>query len=339
MSLSVLAVETPDVCNWNNVSDTCELAPAALGKPYKAPPYELRIAGATRPEEVVFRIPQASSSALLWQSGDNGMSAEVTRNILINTDRVGLRLLGVPTQQGNHQFSVIAESKGAASVAAATMVNTRVFHLKVFDCLDEYDSCGNNGKCKVGDNVNNLDGKVDCDCAAGFLSDDKNNGRCTKPASPLVVTCPCDMQLASVRDEAQVEAPEQFWASIYEANKGSAKLEITRADEKPVVEGAQQPFAVGNLTLITVKVISSDGKQSKECQVVVGVAAIRSEIDGVPLLFMKNQIISDKLPVSVNLDPAGVVPGYDVAFALESASIATSQVRVMYVLKEAWLRG
>jgi len=312
-TLRVLAVDTPIVCN--TADSLCKLKPAALGKPYSTA-YDLVIQGVNAADEVAYR----AGGAIFEQ----GMSTEVTKDILSPNNKVGLRLLGIPTQSGTYRFAV-----NATSGDATTTANGGPFVIEVLDCLDEYESCGNNGTCK--DGVDNSDGHVDCSCMGGFLPGD--DGRCSKPAVPLLVTCPCDLQLAKVGDEDLIDAPPQFWESIYNdavsgGSGGDPNIIIRRSDGQPVADkagGAHKPFTAGDVTVITLEATSGDGQQSKKCQVSVGVVHVNSTIYNDIRRMTRDEIPSDN-PVSLEMDPTGVISGYDVSYTLNSSSLTTSQV-------------
>lgn len=312
-SLGVLRVDTPDVCDRMTPEDTCTLGQAALGRPYNGRPHNLDIQGAALDEDISFAAFQSELPI--------GINAEVTRNILARNSELQLRLLGTPTVSQGSQFRVMA-----ASGSVSTLVNGKQFHIEIVDCLDEYDSCQNGGRCiKASDGVSNTDGKVDCRCTGGFLPD--KDGRCTVPAVPLVVTCPCDLQLAAKSGVQEVAAPEQFWevieSGVSGGSGGSTTVEIHRSDGQITSASTQYPFAVGSVVVVTVRATSGDGQQSSACQVTVGVLGVTSTMGVREEPIMHGDALP---PISITLGPDGVVPGFEVTYTLDSPSVIASQV-------------
>lgn len=319
-ALRVLAVDTPDVCDWSNSSDACELPPAALGRRYDERLIMLRITGVTKDDDVTFRARNKQGMLLVR----NRFDAEVSKNIVDANDQVRLQLSGTPSRSGS--FAVIASSGGTQ-----TMVNGRPLVLNVLDCLDKYDSCLNGGKCKVGSEIDNKDGRVDCDCATNFFPG--SDGRCSETGVPLTVACPCDLQLASERSDGTSAAPKEFWEAIYAdaavgGSGGEPSVEITRSDSKPVAgdaSGDHSKFDAGSVTRMTLTATSADGRSTKSCQVSVGVVHVESAIKN-DLARMKGESIPENNPITVELRPKGVVPGYDVTYHLQSKSVDAQQV-------------
>lgn len=107
-----------------------------------------------------------------------------------------LRLLGAPQAVGRFAFNVTARS---VETDAVSVVNLRAFQLDVRACDDSYATCVN-GRCTESDS-NPFDEDFSCTCTSDFEADSAT-GLCTEPAIPLLLTCPCNLQLAAIRTDA-----------------------------------------------------------------------------------------------------------------------------------------
>eukprot|EP00043_Microstomoeca_roanoka_P002858 m.41007 g.41007 ORF g.41007 m.41007 type:complete len:953 (+) comp11773_c0_seq1:402-3260(+) len=309
-TVNVLYVSTPANCTANTTS-VCSLQTAVLNLPYAAEPVEVLVTGNIN--EVQFRALQTQLPP--------GMTAEITSSLYDIAAGTRLRFFGTPGQSGRYTFNVTAANQGVEAI-----LNGKPFVLQVVDCRDDrmpYDSCLHGGKCQ--DDGRDQDSVFACDCPIDYLPDPVTR-QCTIPAVPVVVTCPCDLQLATLDEEA--DAPTEFWAAFQSQGGNIVDQRYERSDGRTL----RAPFHAG-LTTLTYAAHNARGS-SAVCVVHIGVLTITSNPSDANYTRVFSAPIPETDALSIVFGVNGLLPSYTLQFELQSQSDLQSQGFVVVVTSE-----